>query len=167
MDGGVVDLRAGGTWAKMIFLVPNLKEEHAEHLRVVLQTLRDNQLYAKLRKCEFWLEKVAFLGHVVSKEGVFVDPSKIEAVSIWEAPKNVAEVRSFLGLDGYYRRFVKYFSKIIKPLTALMRKENKFTSWDEASATTFLKLKDRLTTTPILTFSEGSENFEVYTDAEW
>ncbi|XP_074291547.1 uncharacterized protein LOC141618347 [Silene latifolia] len=79
------------------------KEEHEKHLRIVLQTLRENNLYAKLRKCEFWLEKVAFLGHVVSKEGVSVDPSKIKAASKWERPKNVGDIRSFLGLSGYYR----------------------------------------------------------------
>ncbi|XP_074283159.1 uncharacterized protein LOC141607704 [Silene latifolia] len=107
------------------------KEEHEKHLRIVLQTLRENNLYAKLSKYEFWLEKVAFLGHVVSKEGVSVDPSEIEVVDKWERPKNVGDIISFLGLAGYYRRFVKDFSKIAKPLTTLMRKENKF-QWDES-----------------------------------
>ncbi|XP_074265877.1 uncharacterized protein LOC141588329 [Silene latifolia] len=121
-------------------------------------------LYAKLSKCEFWLEKVAFLGHVISKEGVSVDPNKIEAVSSWKAPKNVAEIRSFLGLAGYYRRFVKDFSKIARPITALMRKENRF-KWDESCEAAFQTLKDRLTTAPVLALPEGSEGFEVYTDA--
>ncbi|XP_074291332.1 uncharacterized protein LOC141618117 [Silene latifolia] len=88
------------------------KEEHEKHLRIVLQTLRENDLYAKLSKCEFWLDKVAFFRHVVSKEGVSVDPGKIEAVSNWETPKNMADVRHFLGLASYYRRFVKDFSKL-------------------------------------------------------
>ncbi|XP_074291694.1 putative mitochondrial protein AtMg00860 [Silene latifolia] len=116
------------------------KEEHEKHLRIVLQTLRENDLYAKLSKCEFWLDKVTFLGHVVSKEGVLLDPGMIEAVSNWERLKNVADVRSFLGLAGYYRRFVQDFSKIAKSLTALMRKENKF-KWDESYEITSLTLK--------------------------
>ncbi|XP_074306469.1 uncharacterized protein LOC141641716 [Silene latifolia] len=108
--------------------------------------------------------KVAFLGHVISKEGVSVDPSKIEAVTRWQSPKNVGEIRSFLGLAGYYRRFVKDFSKIAKPLTSLMRKENRFV-WDESCEKAFLTLKERLTTALILALPDGNDNFEVYTDA--
>ena len=89
-----------------ILVYSKTKEEHEEHLRIALQLLRENQLYAKLNKCEFWLEQVAFLGHLISREGLSVDPSKIEAVVQWERPKNVSEIRSFLGLAGYYRRFV-------------------------------------------------------------
>ncbi|XP_074299732.1 putative mitochondrial protein AtMg00860 [Silene latifolia] len=133
-------------------------------MRIVLQRLRDNQLYAKLSKCKFWMDKVAFLGHVLSKEGVSIDHRKIEEVSKWEAPKNVAEVRSFLGLASYYRRFVKDFSKIAKSLIALITKENRF-KWDENCETAFLTLNDRLTTTPILALPKANENFEVYTDA--
>ena len=91
-----------------------------------MQRLQTKNLYAKFRKCEFWLDKVVFLGHTVSKEGVAVDPDKIEAVISWQQPKNVTEVRSFLGLAGYYRRFVEGFSKIASPLTALNRKEHKY-----------------------------------------
>ena len=94
--------------------------EHAEHLRVVLQTLRDKQLYAKFSKCEFWLLKVTFLGHVVSASGIRVDPSKILAILDLKPPRNVSEVRSFLGLAGYYRRFVKGFSMIVAPMTKLL-----------------------------------------------
>jgi hypothetical protein len=101
-------------------------EEHDDHLRVVLQILRDKKLYAKLKKCEFWLNQVVFLGHVISKDGITVDPSKIEAVVSWDRPTNVSEVRSFLGLAGYYRRFVKGFSRIAAPLTHLTRKNAKF-----------------------------------------
>ena len=100
--------------------------EHAEHLRIVLNLLKDKELYAKFRKCEFWLEKVTFLGHVVSKDGISVDPSKVEAVSNWARPTTVTEVRSFLGLAGYYRKFVEGFSKIASPLTNLTRKNVKF-----------------------------------------
>ena len=97
-------------------------EEHLEHLRIVLQTLRERQLYVKLSKCQFWLDKVAFLGHVISTKGVSVDPQKIEAVVNWKLPKNVSKVRSFLGLAGYYRKFVEGFSRIAAPLTKLTRK---------------------------------------------
>ena len=102
------------------------EEEHALYLRLVLQTLREHQLYAKFSKCEFWLDQVAFLGHVVSGDGIQVDPKKIEAITEWPRPTTVTEVRSFLGLAGYYRRFVKDFSKISTLLTKLTQKNAKF-----------------------------------------
>ena len=97
----------------------------------MLQTLRENQLYAKLDKCEFWLEEVVFLGHVISVEGIFVDPRKVKAVLKWERPTNVTEIRSFLGLAGYYRRFIEGFSTIASPLTKLTRKEVRFVWLEE------------------------------------
>ncbi|KAL8112978.1 hypothetical protein AgCh_020338 [Apium graveolens] len=102
------------------------KEDHKEHLRISLEILRKERLYAKFSKCEFWLKEVQFLGHVVNKEGIKVDPAKIETVMNWERPKTPTEVRSFLGLTGYYRRFVQDFSKIVVPLTKLTRKNEKF-----------------------------------------
>ena len=96
--------------------------EHAEHLRLVLQILRDKQLYAKFSKCEFWLREVSFLGHVVSASGIRVDPNKISAILDWKPPRNITEVRSFLGLAGYYRRFVKGFSMIATPMTKLLQR---------------------------------------------
>ena len=100
--------------------------EHEYHLRIVLQLLRDHQLYAKFSKCEFWLTEVRFLGHVVSSSRVLVDPEKAEAVMSWERPKSIFEIRSFLGLAGYYRRFIEDFSRIAAPMTRLTRKEVNF-----------------------------------------
>src|SRR5207253_8505733 len=101
------------------------EEEHAEHLRIVLDRLRENQLYAKLSKCQFWLKEVSFLGHILSAEGVAVDPSKVQEVLDWKSPTSVTEIRSFLGLAGYYRRFIRDYSKIAKPMTTLLHKEAK------------------------------------------
>ena len=105
------------------------EEEHEEHLRLVLQKLRENQLYAKLSKCDFWLREVSFLGHVISDGGIAVDPSKVQDVLNWNPPKNVLEIRSFLGLAGYYCRFIEGFSKIVKHLTSLLEKGKEF-KWD-------------------------------------
>ena len=106
-----------------ILVYSSSPKEHSEHLRIVLQTLRERQLYAKLSKCQFWLDMVAFLGHVISAEGVSVDSKKIEFVVSWKPPKNVTEVRSFLGLAGYYRKFVEGFSRIAASLTKLTRND--------------------------------------------
>ncbi|KAL0544185.1 hypothetical protein IC582_019298 [Cucumis melo] len=138
--------------------------EHEEHLRMVLQTLRDNKLYAKFSKCEFWLKQVSFLGHVVSKDGVSVDPAKIEAVTGWTRPSTVSEVRSFLGLAGYYRRFVENFSRIATPLTQLTRKGAPFV-WSKACEDSFQTLKQKLVTAPVLTVPDGSGSFVIYSDA--
>jgi hypothetical protein len=106
----------------MVFIVDILvysrsEEEHEEHLRLALQKLRENRLYAKLSKCEFWMKQVAFLGHIISKGGISVDPSKVQYVLSWSAPTSVSDIQSFLGLAGYYRRFIGGFSKISKPTT--------------------------------------------------
>ena len=96
------------------------REDHDTHLRVVLETLRKEQLYTKLSKCEFWLRKVSFLGHIISEEGIRVDPKKIKVIIEWKPPRNVTEVRSFLGLAGYYKRFVKEFSMTAASMTRLL-----------------------------------------------
>ncbi|KAL0550473.1 hypothetical protein IC582_014992 [Cucumis melo] len=141
-----------------ILIYSKTEAEHEKHLRMVLQTLRDNKLYAKFSKCEFWLKQVSFLGHVVSKAGVSVDPAKIEAVTGWTRPSTVSEVRSFLGLAGYYRRFVENFSRIATPLTQLTRKGAPFV-WSKACEDSFQTLKQKLVTAPVLTVPDGSGNF--------
>jgi hypothetical protein len=105
------------------------EEEHEEHLRLVLQKLREHQLYAKFGKCDFWLREVSFLGHIITDGGIAVDPSKVQDVLNWSPSKNLPEIRSFLGLAGYYRRFIEGFSKIVKPLTSLLEKGKEF-KWD-------------------------------------
>ncbi|KAA0060847.1 pol protein [Cucumis melo var. makuwa] len=147
-----------------ILIYSKTEAEHEEHLRMVLQTLRDNKLYAKFSKCEFWLKQVSFLGHVVSKDGVSVDPAKIEAVTGWTRPSTVSEVRSFLGLAGYYRRFVENFSRIATPLTQLTRKGAPFV-WSKACEDSFQTLKQKLVTAPVLTVPDGSGSFVIYSDA--
>jgi hypothetical protein len=109
-----------------ILVYSRSEEEHEGHLRLVLQKLRDHKLYAKLNKCEFWLKQVTFLGHVISKGGISVDPSKVQYVLSWKAPSSVNDIQSFLGLAGYYRRFIEGFSKISKPMTELLEKDKQF-----------------------------------------
>jgi hypothetical protein len=105
-------------------------------------------LYAKLSNCEFWLRQVAILGHVISKGGISVDPSKVQDVLSWNAPTSVSDIQRFLGLAGYYWRFIEGFSKISKPMTELLKKDRKF-EWTPACEASFQELKKRLTTAPI------------------
>uniref|UniRef100_A0A1U7YRA6 Uncharacterized protein LOC104247112 n=2 Tax=Nicotiana sylvestris TaxID=4096 RepID=A0A1U7YRA6_NICSY len=147
-----------------ILVYSRSEAEHAGHLRIVLQTLQDRKLYAKLSKCEFWLNSVAFLGHVISDEGISVDTQKIDAVKNWPRPTTPSEVRSFLGLAGYYRRFVEGFSSISSPLTKLTQKATKF-QWSDTCERSFQELKNRLTSAPVLTLPEGTEGYVVYCDA--
>ena len=107
------------------------EEEHKEHLSLVLEKLREHQLYAKFSKCEFWLKEFGFLGHVISGEGIAVDPTKVVFVTKWVAPTSVGEIRSFLGLAGYYWRFIENFSRIAKPMTELLKKDTNFKWTDE------------------------------------
>ena len=102
------------------------EEEHAQHLRTILELLREEKLYAKFSKCDFWIKKVQFLGHVIDSKGIHVDPAKIEAIKNWTSPTSPTEIRQFLGLAGYYRRFIEGFSKIAKPYTELTQKKKKF-----------------------------------------
>ena len=140
------------------------RENHDTHLRVVLETLRKEQLYAKLNKCEFWLNEVSILGHIVSKEGIRMDPKKIEVVVEWKPPRNVTEIRSFLGLAGYYRRFVKGFSMIAAPMTRLLQKDVKF-ELSEDCQRSFEKLKAFLTEAPVLTQPTCGKEYVIFSDA--
>ncbi|VVA41124.1 PREDICTED: retrotransposon, partial [Prunus dulcis] len=140
------------------------RKAHMKHLELVLKTLWRKKLFAKFSKCQFWLDRVNFLGHVISAEGVYVDPQKVEAVVNWPQPTSVTEVRSFLGLAGYYRRFVEGFSTIAAPLTRLTRKGVKF-EWSKECEKSFDELKTRLTTAPVLTLPDDSGNFVIYSDA--
>ena len=140
------------------------EEEHKEHLRLVLEKLREHQLYAKFSKWEFWLKEVGFLGHVISGEGIAVDPSKVQSVTEWLAPTSVSEIRSFLGLAGYYRRFIENFSKIVKPMTELLKNDTKF-KWMEDCEASFQELKKRLTTAPVLTLPDIHKEVQVFCDA--
>ncbi|KAL4319783.1 hypothetical protein GQ457_18G010820 [Hibiscus cannabinus] len=123
-----------------ILIYSHNKDEHAKHLRIVLQTLRDRQLYAKFSKCELWFSEVAFMGHIISANGIMVDPKKVQTILDWRPLRNVSEVRSFLGVAGYYRRFVKGFFAIALPLTQLLRKDQPF-EWLEDRQRSFDQLK--------------------------
>ncbi|GJX73162.1 putative reverse transcriptase domain-containing protein [Tanacetum coccineum] len=143
---------------------PATREEHEAHLGLVLELLKKEKLYAKFSKCDFWLREVQFLGHVINEDGIHVDPSKIEAVKNWKALRTPFEVRSFLGLAGYYRRFIEDFSKIAKPLTVLTRKSKTY-DWGEEQENAFQTLKDKLCNAPVLALPDGSKDFVVYCDA--
>jgi hypothetical protein len=126
--------------------------------------LREHQLYAKFSKCEFWIKEVPFLGHMVSSEGITVDPSKVKEVMDWKPPTTMFEVWSFLGLADYYRMFILNFSKIAKPVTELLKKENKYV-WSDACDEAFKLLKKLLTTSPVLAQPNTDKLFDVYCDA--
>ncbi|GJX83469.1 putative reverse transcriptase domain-containing protein [Tanacetum coccineum] len=147
-----------------ILIYSKNKEEHEEHLKLILELLKKEELYAKFSKCEFWIPKVQFLGHVIDSKGIHVDPAKIESIKDWASPKNPTEIRQFLGLAGYYRRFIEGFSKIAKSMTKLTQKNVKF-DWGEKEETAFQLIKQKLCSAPILALPKGSENFIVYCDA--
>ena len=126
--------------------------------------MRSERLYAKFSKYDFWLREVQFLGHLVNQNGILVDPAKIEAMMSWEVPRSPSDIRSFLGLAGYYWRFIQDFSRIVVPLTRLTRKGVTF-SWGPEQQTSFKTLRQRLCEAPVLALPEGMEDFVVYCDA--
>ena len=140
------------------------REDHDTHLRVVLETVRNEQLYAKQSKCEFWLREVSFLGNIVLEEGIRVDPKKIEVIIEWKPPRNVTKVRSFLGLAGYYRRFVKGFSMIVAPMTRLHQKNVKF-EWSKKCQASFENLKAFLNEALVLTQPTYGKEYVIFSYA--
>jgi hypothetical protein len=147
-----------------ILIYSKTQEEHEEHLRLVLQKLREHHLYAKFSKCDFWLKEVSFLGHIITDGGISVDPAKVDDALKWEPPRTVKEIRSFLRLVGYYRRFIDRFSKIVKPLTTLLEKDREF-KWTDACQGSFEELKRRLTTAQVLVMPDLQKGFDIYCDA--
>ncbi|GKC30346.1 putative reverse transcriptase domain-containing protein, partial [Tanacetum coccineum] len=147
-----------------ILIYSRNKEEHAYHLRIILELLKKEKLYAKFSKCDFWISILQFLGHVIDSQGIHVDPAKIKAVKNWAPPTTPTEVRQFLELTGYYRRFIKDFLKIAKSLTELTQKNKKYI-WGENQESAFQVLKQKLCEAPILALPEGNDDFVVYCDA--
>ncbi|GKD47191.1 putative reverse transcriptase domain-containing protein [Tanacetum coccineum] len=147
-----------------ILIYSKSEEEHEVHLKTILDLLKKEKLYAKFSKCEFWLKEVQFLGHVVNRDGIHVDPSKVESVKNWKIPESSTEIRSFLGLAGYYRRFIENFSKIAKPLTLLTQK-NKTYVWGDKQDEAFRILKEKLCNAPVLALPDGPDDFVVSCDA--
>jgi hypothetical protein len=144
--------------------IPRMKLSMRSNLRIVLQRLRDHKLYANFSKCEFCLDSVKFLGHTISKDGISVDPSKVQEVMDWKPPKLAHQIRCFLGLAGYYRRFILDFSRIAKPMTELLKKGVKFL-WTDECDKAFHTLREYLTSAPVLTQPDMSKPFEVFCDA--
>jgi transposase InsO family protein len=147
-----------------ILIFSKTPAEHERHLDMVLQRLAQHRFYAQLPKCHFALPEVEFLGHLVSAEGIKVDPRKVRIVADWPTPSNVSELRSFLGLSNYFRRFVHAYSTIARPLHDLTRKETAW-QWTEACQTAFERLKAKLTAAPVLAAPDFTKPFEVIADA--
>jgi hypothetical protein len=147
-----------------ILVFSKTEEEHKKHLRLVLEKVRSNKLYAKFSKCEFWLTKVAFLGHVISVGGVSVDLSNVKDVLNWMPPTTASEIQSFLGLAGYYRRFIKDFSKIAKTMMKLLEKNKAFV-WTAECQASFEELRKQLTLAPVLVLPDLTKKFDIYCDA--
>jgi hypothetical protein len=147
-----------------ILIYSQSEAEHADHLRMVLWRLREHQLYAKLSKCEFWIDEVLFLGHIINKEGLVVDPKKVADILNWKAPTDAWGIKSFIGMAGYYRQFIEGFSKIVNPMIALLGNKVEF-KWTQKCQEAFEALKEKLTTAPVLVLPDVHKPFSVYCDA--
>jgi hypothetical protein len=168
MSGSALSNRSSSFSDAWRFKSPYLQHNNcttiARHLRIVLTRLREHQLYAKFSKFAFWLEEIQFLGHVLSAKGIAVDPSKVKDILEWKPPTTVHQVRSFLGLACYYRRFIPDFSKLMKPITRLLKNDIKFI-WSSKCNEAFEQLKVLLTTAPVLAQPDIEKPFDVYCDA--
>jgi hypothetical protein len=147
-----------------ILIYSKNEEDYTNHMHIVLQRLRDHWLYAKFSMCEFWLDSIKFLGHTISSEGIALDPSKVQEVMDWKPPPSIHQIRSFLGLAGYYHRFIVDFSRIAKPMTKLLKKEVKFV-WSENCAKAFHNLRKHLTIALVLAQPDNTKPFDAYYDA--
>jgi hypothetical protein len=147
-----------------ILLYSKTEEEHEENLRIGLQTLRKHKLYAKFDKCDFYQKKIQYLGHAISAEGIAVDPEKIRAIMEWLIPKDMGDIQSFMGITGYYRKFIEGFSKISYPITSLQKKGTKL-KWSQKCQDSFNKLKGLLMTSPILKVADLDKDFTICVDA--
>lgn len=146
-----------------VLIYSRTNEEHVEHLKLVLAVLDKHELYANHNKCEFGKERMAYLGHVVSGDGVFVDLEKVKAMTEWAIPKNLRELRGFLGLTGYYRKFIFRYAQIAHPLTEQLKKDA--FGWSEGATEAFEKLKSAMSAAPVLAMPDFGKLFVVETDA--
>ena len=147
-----------------IIIYSSTPEEHLEHIRMVFEKLRDAKLSMKLSKCHFFAKEIQYLGHILGKEGIKPVLAKTEAIKVMHPPVNSKQVRAFLGLVGYYRKFIRNFAKIAKPLTMLTRMDIKF-EWEEIHQVIFMKLKEAIIQAPILRYPDTTKPYIVYTDA--
>jgi hypothetical protein len=149
-----------------ILIYSRTLDDHVQHIRLVLQTLLQHKLFLKFKKCAFAQQNIEYLGHVISNDGVSTDPSKIDAMVNWHVPKSLTEVRGFLDLTGYYRKFVRNYGILAKPLTSLLK--SKTFSWSKEADDAFQALKQAMTFVPVLTLPDFSISFEIETDAcDW
>ena len=147
-----------------ILIYSKNEEEHVEQLRLNLELLREHKMYADLRKCDFYKDRIHYLGHIISDEGISVDPKKIEAIMNWSAPRNMTDLRSFMGLARYYRRFIEGFSKVAHTITSLQTKGINF-KWTLRCEESFQQLKNLLTSAPVLKIADLEFFFVVCADA--
>jgi hypothetical protein len=146
-----------------ILIYSRTLDDHVQHIRLVLQTLLQHKLFLKFKKCAFAQQNIEYLGHVISNDGVSTDPSKIDAMVNWHVPKYLTEVRGFLDLTDYYRKFVRNYGILAKPLTSLLK--SKTFSWSKEADDAFQALKQAMTFVPVLTLPDFSISFEIETDA--
>jgi hypothetical protein len=147
-----------------ILIYSQSEEEHVDHLKTVLQRLREHRLYAKLSKCEFWIDEVMFLGHIINKDGLVVDSNKVADILNWKAPTDARGIKSFIGMAEHYQRSIEGFSKISRQMTALLANKVEF-KWTQKCQEAFEALKEKLTTTPVLVLPDVHKLFLVYCDA--